>query len=53
MKLDLEDNKNQIYQKLGSDDLDEEEHSKGYPKLNNCGGFELIHCIANCRVLEP
>ena len=53
IKLDLGDNENQVYQKLISDDLDEEGHCKGFPKLNNCGGFELMHCIANCRVLEP
>ena len=33
--------------------MDEERHCKGFPKLNNYGGFELMHCIANCRVLEP
>ena len=43
IKLDLEDNESQVYQKLISDDLDEEGHCKGFPKLNNCGGFELMH----------
>ena len=53
IKLDLEDNENQVFQKLISNDLDEEGHCKGFPKLNDCGGFDLMHCIANCRVLEP
>ena len=33
--------------------MDEEGQCKGFPKLNDCGGFELMHCIANFRVLEP
>ena len=53
IKLDLKDNENQVYRKIISDDLDEERHCKGFPKLNNYGGFELMHSIANCRVLEP
>ena len=24
----------------------------GFPKLKNCGGFELMHCVANCRTLS-
>ena len=53
IKLDFEDNENQVYQKLISDDFDEKGYCKGFPKLNNCGGSELMHCIANYRVLEP
>jgi len=25
----------------------------GYPKLTSSGGFELMRCIPNCKVLEP
>ena len=24
----------------------------GFPQLKNCGGFELLRCVSNCRVLE-
>ena len=33
--------------------MDEEGQCKGFPKLNDSGGFELMHSIANCRVLQP
>ena len=45
IKLYLEDNENQVYQKLISDDLFVEGDSKGYPKLNGCGGSELVNFI--------
>lgn len=45
IKLYLEDNENQVYQKLISDDLFVEGDSKGYPKLNDCGGSELVNFI--------
>ena len=27
-------------------------NSLGFPKLNECGGFELCHSSANCKELE-
>ena len=33
--------------------MNEKGHPKRYPKLKKCGGLKLIHCIANCRVLQP
>ena len=50
-----EDNEDQVYGKLMADDQenDEEELALGFPKLKDCGGFELMRCIPNCRVLEP
>ena len=29
------------------------ELTSGYSQLQSCGGFELIRCIPNCKVLEP
>ena len=29
------------------------ELTSGYSQLRSCGGFELITCIPNCKVLEP
>ena len=30
-----------------------DELTSGYSLLQNCGGFELIKCISNCKNLEP
>ena len=27
--------------------------SSTYPKLSNCGGFELLRCMSNSKELEP
>ena len=29
---------------------DVEELTCGFPMLKNCGGFELMRCITNCRI---
>ena len=29
-----------------------EELTSGYPQLQDCGGFDLMKCIPNCKVLE-
>ena len=26
---------------------------KAFPKLKNCGGFELLRCVANSKIIEP
>ena len=31
----------------------ESDETAGYPQLKNCGWFELLRCIPNCKVLEP
>ena len=31
----------------------ESDETAGYPQLKNCGGFELLRCIPNCKILEP
>ena len=30
-----------------------DELTSGYSQLQNCGGFELMKCIPNCKILEP
>ena len=46
----MEDTEEEVYAKLTSSELDEDE-KKGFPLLRNCG-FELLRCVPNCRVLE-
>ena len=31
----------------------ESDKTAGYLQLKNCGWFELLRCIPNCKVLEP
>lgn len=31
----------------------QEQLIKAFPKLKNCGGFELLRCVANSKILEP
>ena len=31
----------------------ESDETAGYSQLKNCGGFELLRCIPNCKVLKP
>ena len=38
--LDLEDSEEEVYAKLTSSDLDEDQNTIGFPKLKNCGGIE-------------
>ena len=36
-----------------SDEKLDDGNTAGFPKLKDCGGFELLlHCMANCRNLE-
>ena len=42
------DGKQDVYNKLTSEDSEND----GFPKLKDCGGFELLQCTANCRDLE-
>ena len=35
-----------------SDENLDDGNTASFPKLKDCGGFELLHCIANCRNLE-
>ena len=51
IEFDLE-NTEEIYAKLTSSELYEDQNTIGFPQLKNCGGFELLRCVSNCRVLE-
>ena len=51
IEFDLE-NTEEIYAKLTSSELYEDQNTMGFPQLKNCGGFELLRCVSNCRVLE-
>ena len=50
--FNLEDTEEEVYAKLTSSELDEDKNTIGFPQLKNCGGFELLQCVSNCRVLE-
>ena len=51
IKFIVEDDEVAVYNQLtGRVESDE---TAGYPQLTNCGGFELLRCIPNCKVLEP
>ena len=55
-KSDLEADEVPVYNQLtssSSGDSQPDELTLGYSKLQNCGGFELIKCIPNCKVFEP
>ena len=58
IKFDLEVDEVSVYNQLmssssGSGNSQPEELTSGYSQLQNCGGFELMKCIPNCKVLEP
>ena len=58
IKFDLEADEVPVYNQLtssssGSGNSQPDELTSGYSQLQNCGGFELMKCIPNCKVLEP
>ena len=56
LKFDLEADKVSVYTQLmssSSGNSQPNELTSGYSQLPNCGGFELMKCIPNCKVLEP
>ena len=58
IKFDLEADEVTVYNQLtssssGSDNSQPDELTSGYFQLQNCGGFGLMKCIPNCKVLEP
>ena len=56
IKFDLEVDKLSIYNQLTSSSSGNSqpgELTSSYSQLQNCGGFELMKCIPNCKVLEP
>ena len=50
IKFDIDDDKEAVMKKITSSESDSNEIT-GFPKLCDCGGFELMRCAANCREL--
>ena len=50
--FDLEVNEEEVYVKLTSLELDEDQNTIDFLQLKNCDVCELLRCVANCRVLE-
>ena len=46
IKLDLNGGENECYNKLCSNEIVDND-IVGFPKLKNCGGFELLRCVPN------
>ena len=56
IKFDLEADEVSVYNQStssSSGNFQPDELISGYSQLQNCGGFELMKCIPNCKVLEP
>ena len=53
IKFYVDDDEKTVIEKITSDELDAKTGDVcGFPKLKNCGGFKLMHCVANCRTLS-
>ena len=50
IKFDIDDDEEAVMKKIISAESDSNEIN-GLPKLRDCGGFELMRCVANCREL--
>ena len=56
IKFDLEADEVSVYNQLtssSSGNSQPDELTSGYSQLQNCGGFEFMKCIPNCKVLQP
>ncbi|KAJ7380778.1 hypothetical protein OS493_007158 [Desmophyllum pertusum] len=53
IKLTLDDDEVSVHQKLISSEKDDLGDVKGFPQLRDGGGFEMLHCLPNCRDLTP
>ena len=53
IKLLLDDDASAVYEKLVSSEKDDVGDVKGFPQLREAGGFEMLHCLPNCRDLTP
>jgi hypothetical protein len=52
IKFDVDDNEEAVVKKItASETEDGAAEVLGFPQLHNCGGFELMRCVANCREL--
>ena len=50
--FDLEDTEEEVYAKLTSSELNEDQNTIGFPQLKNYVWFELLRCVPNWRTLE-
>jgi hypothetical protein len=53
-KFDVDDNEEAVVKKITASETEDGSASAevlGFPQLHNCGGFELMRCVANCREL--
>ena len=48
----MKDTEEDVNAKLTSSEFDEDQNTISFPQRKNCGGFELLRCVLNCRVLE-
>ena len=53
IKLDLEDDKKSVLEKITCGDKGDDGELKGFPQLKECGGFEIMYCISGCKELKP
>ena len=53
IKLQLDDDETSVYGKLISGEKDDAGDVKGFPQLCKAGGFEMLHCLPNCRDVTP
>ena len=51
IQFDLEENENTVINKICSDIVKEDGETEGFPKLRDCGGFEILQCLPNSRDL--
>ena len=54
IKFDVDDNEEAVVKKITASETEDGSVSAevlGFPQLHNCGGFELMRCVANCREL--
>lgn len=52
IKFDVDDNETTVIEKLTCSDADDNGDVCGFPKLKDGGGFEMMHCVANCITLS-
>ena len=53
IKLLLDDDASAVYEKLVSSEKDDVGDVKGFPQLREARGFEMLHCLPNCRDVPP
>ena len=52
IKFEVDDDEEAVRKRITSSETEYDSTEViGFPQLRNCGGFELMHCAANCREL--